>query len=75
MRRLTTLAINAYGGAQHGTTLKLHNGCSASNPDCTWTFRKGMILSDTNQALGLNAWGGAANNTTPLRRPPETRAS
>jgi hypothetical protein len=33
------LPINAWGGAQHGTELKLHNGCQLDNPDCTWTIR------------------------------------
>jgi hypothetical protein len=33
------LAINAWGGAQHGTELKLHNACRPDNPDCTWRYR------------------------------------
>jgi len=31
------LAINAWGGAQHGTVLRLHNGCRPNLPDCTWS--------------------------------------
>ena len=30
------MAINAYGGAQHGAVLKLVNNCTPENPDCTW---------------------------------------
>jgi hypothetical protein len=46
------------------TTLKLHNQCTPNLTDCTWTWKRGMISSDTNLALGVNAYGGAANLTT-----------
>jgi hypothetical protein len=31
----TGLAVNAYGGAKPGTTLKLVSNCTETNPDCT----------------------------------------
>jgi hypothetical protein len=58
-----TLAMNAYGGAAHGTVLKLVNNCTPTNTDCTWTYRNGMLLSDTNPGLAVNAYGGAAHGT------------
>jgi hypothetical protein len=57
------LAINAWGGARHGTILRLHNGCQASNPDCRWIYRDGMLLSARNERLAINAWGGATHGT------------
>lgn len=57
------LAINAWDGAVHGTVLRLHNSCQLSNPDCTWTYRNGMLLSDRNPSLAINAWDGAAHGT------------
>lgn len=32
----TSYALNAYGGAGSLTQLKMHNGCTASNPDCVF---------------------------------------
>lgn len=66
--------INAYGGAKHGTTLKVVSDCPPENTDCTWSFHpNGMIVSDTNPKLAWNAYGGAkhgadialVNNCTP----------
>jgi hypothetical protein len=62
------LAINAWGGAKHGTVLRLHEDCNSNNPDCTWhvvTSRTGrhMIVSDRNPDLAINAWGGATQGT------------
>lgn len=57
-----TLQINAYGGAKHGTTLKVVSNCPAGNTDCTWTLLpNGMIVSDTDRTLAWNAYGGAAH--------------
>lgn len=53
------LAVNAWGGAAEGTELRLHNGCTSTNPDCTWTYLDGMLLSDSDPTLAINAWGGA----------------
>ncbi|WP_163988690.1 hypothetical protein [Pyxidicoccus caerfyrddinensis] len=55
------LAVNAYGGASHLGQLKLVNNCTATNTDCTWTYRNGMLLSDTNPGLAINAYGGASH--------------
>jgi hypothetical protein len=68
------LQINAYGGAKHGTTLKVVFGCPPGSTDCTWTLLpNGMIVSDTNPTLAWNAYGGdkhgaditLVNNCTP----------
>jgi hypothetical protein len=59
----TSLAINAWDGAQHGTVLRLHNNCVSSNPDCTWTYRNGMLISDKNPSLAINAWDGTQHGT------------
>ena len=57
------LAINAWGGANQGTILRLHNGCRPTNPDCTWTYQNGMLISDRDRRLAINAWGGARHGT------------
>lgn len=55
------LAVNAYGGAQEGTLLRLARGCTADNGDCTWSYKNGMLLSGRDGTLAVNAWGGATN--------------
>lgn len=57
------LAINAYGGAQHGTYLRLVNNCRSDISDCTWIYSKGMLLSSRNPSLAINAYGGAQHGT------------
>ena len=57
------LAINAWGGARHGAEIKLHNDCPTSNPDCTWIYRDGMLISGRDPTLAINAWGGAKHGT------------
>jgi hypothetical protein len=59
----SALAVNAWGGAENGTALRLANNCTVSNPDCTWSYVNGMILSDRNPALAVNAYGGAKQGT------------
>ncbi len=59
-----SLAVNAIGGADEGTVLKLHSACTNTNPDCTWSYQRGMIVSDKFPSLALNAAGGAAEGTT-----------
>ena len=61
--RNSGLAINAWNGAQHGTELRLHNGCQKNNPDCTWHWNNGMIVSDRDPGLAINAWNGAQHGT------------
>jgi len=51
------LAINAWNGATDGGELRLHNGCTPSNPDCTWTWKNGMLVSDKNPHLAIRADG------------------
>jgi hypothetical protein len=34
--QVATLHVNAYGGAAHGTPLKLYDSCPTSNPDCVF---------------------------------------
>jgi hypothetical protein len=49
--------------AQEQTTVTLSSVCNINKPECTWTYRNGMILNDADPALALNAWGGAAEGT------------
>jgi hypothetical protein len=58
-----TLAINAYGGAQHGTMLKLVDHCTPGNADCTWTYRNVRIVSESNAGLAMNAFAGAQHQS------------
>jgi hypothetical protein len=54
------LQVNAYGGADHGTRLKIVSNCPPGNTDCAWTLLpNGMIVSNTNPSLAWNAYGGA----------------
>ncbi|MEP7124961.1 MAG: serine hydrolase domain-containing protein [Byssovorax sp.] len=53
-----TLAVTAVG-AVNGTTLKVYKGCTWENPECTWSYVNGMIVSDADPTLAINAWGGA----------------
>lgn len=53
------LAVNAFGGAREGTQLALHNACTSTNPDCTWSYQFGMLTSDTDPTLAVIATGGA----------------
>ena len=54
------LRVNAYGGAKHGTKLKVVADCPAWHTDCNWTLQSdGMIVSDTDPTLAWNAYGGA----------------
>ncbi len=57
----TSLSMNAYGGAHAGAEVRLWQNCPKSNPDCTWIYRKGMILSASNPSLAIR---GGPNLTT-----------
>lgn len=50
-----SLAINAWGGASEGVVLRLHNACRITNPDCTFTYRGGLLISDRNTGLAIKA--------------------
>jgi hypothetical protein len=39
------------------------SNCTHDDPNCTWTFRDGMLVSDANPTLAINAWMGAAEGT------------
>jgi hypothetical protein len=45
------LALNAWGHAKEGTVLRMHDSCKVTNPDCTWTYQDGMLLSDADPTL------------------------
>ena len=61
------LAVRAtYLGVQYGTVLKLVDDCRPDIPDCTWTYRDGMLLSDRNPSLGMTAFGGQSGTVLVL---------
>lgn len=60
----SNLAVNAFNGAAEGTVLKLSSACTATNPDCTFTYINGMLLSDRDPTLAVNAWQGATEGAT-----------
>jgi hypothetical protein len=53
------LAMNAWGGAREGGEVRLSDSCSTHNPDCTWAYRSGLLLSDSDQSLAITAGSGA----------------
>jgi hypothetical protein len=53
------LAVHAWSGAQHGSELRLNNGCRTNNPECTWHWNSGMIVNDHNPGLSIHALNGA----------------
>jgi hypothetical protein len=55
-------AMNAFGGAGDGKPVKLHSGCWTGNKDCTWTWSKGELFSDSISTLAIRPSGRAANN-------------
>jgi hypothetical protein len=59
----TNLGLALKGGPD-GTNLTLSNACGTGNTDCKWQYKDGMLVSDRNPALAINAWGGAVFGTT-----------
>jgi len=57
------LAIKA-ASPTHGAALVLASGCQRNIPGCSWTYRDGMFVSDTDPSLAIAAWGGARYGTT-----------
>lgn len=53
----------AFKGGPDGTNLTLSNTCTKANPDCTWQYRDGMLISDRDPSLAINASGGAVHGT------------
>lgn len=49
------LYLNAWGGASEGDVVRLHRDCMTSNTDCTWRYENGMLASDTDPTLKLQA--------------------
>jgi hypothetical protein len=56
----TNLAVNATNGATEGTVLTLSDACTIDNPDCTWSYKMGMLLSDRDPTLAIISSNGAA---------------
>jgi type II secretory pathway pseudopilin PulG len=48
-----SLAVNADGGARPDGMLKLTSACTNQNPDCTWTYQRGMLVSDSDPRLAI----------------------
>jgi hypothetical protein len=57
------LAVAVLGGTGEGSVLALYNMCDVGIPECTWTYQRGMIVSDADPTLAINAWGGASDGT------------
>jgi hypothetical protein len=57
------LAVNAWGGAALGTMLRLTDACDLGNPDCTFSFRNGMILSDRDWGLAVHSSRGLVSGS------------
>jgi hypothetical protein len=53
-----SLAVSSVGGV-----VQLSNSCTTSKPECTWSYVNGMLLSDLNEGLAINAYGGAQQGT------------
>ena len=48
-----SFAIAAANGAHEHGGLVMTRGCTINDPDCTWTFHRGMLLSDRNPTLAI----------------------
>jgi hypothetical protein len=51
------LAVRARGGAVPGSVLELDSACTSTKPDCTWTYERGMLVSDEDPTLAIQAHG------------------
>lgn len=49
----STLAVNALNGATDGGRLVLNSACNDMNPDCTWSYQRGMLVSDSDPRLAI----------------------
>jgi hypothetical protein len=59
-----SLAVKPDGGAQNGAVLKLVSNCFPGNPECSWSYRNGMIVSDANPNLAVRPQGSTLNGAT-----------
>jgi hypothetical protein len=62
------LAVNAWGGARQWGPVKLANSCSNTNPDCTWSYQYGMLVSDRDPTLAISAQYGVEQTDLVLDR-------
>ena len=60
----TSLAVTPNGPAVAGATLKLSTGCTVTNPNCTWTYQRGLIISDADPTLAIAGIGNAVGAVT-----------
>jgi hypothetical protein len=60
----TSLAITPNGAAVAGATLKLSTGCTVTNPNCTWTYQRGLIISDADPTLAIAGIGNTVGAVT-----------
>lgn len=49
----TGLAVNAWGGATPGGMLRLNKNCKPQYSDCTWTYLRGLLVSDNDPTLAI----------------------
>jgi hypothetical protein len=49
--------VNAWLGARAGGPVMLHNACTVTNPDCTWTYERGRLISDRDPTLAIQYQG------------------
>ncbi len=49
-----SLAVTPSNGvATAGAALKIGSGCTDTNPNCTWTYQRGMLVSDADPTLAI----------------------
>jgi hypothetical protein len=51
-----TFAVRAAGGAHRYGGLVMSKTCSITNPDCTWTYQRGMLVSDADPTLVIRRY-------------------
>lgn len=54
--RFPGLAVHAVGGAKDDAELELHSACDVTNPDCTFSYRNGRLVSDRDPTLFVKAY-------------------
>ena len=60
----SSYGVNAYGGASDGGQVLLWQDCPKNDPDCMWTYRKGMITTARNSSLAIRPIGGAVDQAS-----------
>jgi hypothetical protein len=64
MIKSDTNSALALRGGLAGANVTLSSACTKTDPLCTWSYRDGMIVSDADPSLSINAFGGAVFGTT-----------